>query len=66
MAVLTITMEVNAPSYMAQAVKEALAMYMERFGDTKVISITDTTPPAEQMSIGSMGIRSGFTNGRKK
>lgn len=46
---ITITVQVNAPPGCAQAVKEALAMYMERFGDTRVISVTEST--AEQTKI---------------
>lgn len=46
---LTITIQVNAPEGSAQAVKEALAMYLERFGDTRVIRIDETKP--EQLSF---------------
>lgn len=46
---LTITIQVNAPQGSAQAVKEALAMYLERYGDTKVIRIDETKP--EQLSF---------------
>lgn len=41
---LIITMQVNAPDGSAQAVKEHLAMYLERFGDTKVLSIIEEVP----------------------
>jgi hypothetical protein len=37
--VLIITIEVNAPSGMAQAVKENLAMLLERYGDTRVVKV---------------------------
>lgn len=47
---LTIVIQVNAPEGAAQAVKEALAMYMERYGDTKVISIQEELP--QQMGFG--------------
>jgi hypothetical protein len=47
---LTITIQVAAPSGAAQGVKEHLAMCLERFGDTKVVSITEDEP--EQMKIG--------------
>lgn len=36
---LTITIEVNAPAGMAQAVKEDLAMLVERYGDTRVVKV---------------------------
>ena len=47
---LIITVQVDAPVGMAQGVKEALAMYLERFGDARVVSVTETAP--EQMRIG--------------
>lgn len=49
---LTITIQVNAPAGSAMAVKEALAMHLERFGDTRVISIKETEP--EQMGFSNM------------
>lgn len=36
---LIVTIEVNAPSSMAQAVKEQLAMLVERYGDTRVVKV---------------------------
>ena len=54
---MIIVLQVNAPPFMAQAVKESLAMYMERFGDTKVIEVRLEDRPYEQMSMG--GIRNG-------
>jgi hypothetical protein len=36
---LRITIDVNAPAGMAQAVKESLAMLVERYGDTKVVKV---------------------------
>ena len=47
---LTIVIQVAAPSGAAQGVKEWLAMCLEKFGDTKVVSITEDEP--EQMKIG--------------
>ena len=38
---LQITINVNAPSYAAQAIKEALAMYLEKYGDSRVVNITE-------------------------
>ena len=47
---LTITIKVNAPPGMAQGVKEALAMFLERYGDTRVVSIVEDNP--KQTKIG--------------
>ena len=41
---LTITIKVNAPPGMAMGIKEDLAMYLERYGDAKVISIDEKNP----------------------
>ena len=38
---LTITIQVAAPSGAAQGVKEHLAMTLERFGDTRVVDIRE-------------------------
>ena len=46
---LTIVIEVDAPAGQAIGVKEHLAMCLEDFGDTKVVSITEDEP--EQMSM---------------
>ncbi len=46
---LTIIIQVDAPPGMAQAVKEHLAMELERFGDTKVVAIRESLP--EQIKI---------------
>lgn len=46
---LTITIKVDAPADRAQAVKEALAMYLEQYGDTQVVKITEEKP--EQLKI---------------
>lgn len=46
---LTITIQVNAPPDAAQSVKEALAMWLERYGDARVVSVTEDKP--EQMNI---------------
>lgn len=49
---LTVTLEVKAPPESAQAVKEALAMYLERYGDTRVVSIKEDMP--EQLRFDSI------------
>lgn len=46
---LTITIQVNAPQRAAQGVKEALAMWLERYGDARVASVTEDKP--EQMML---------------
>ncbi len=50
---LIITIQANAPPGQAIGIKEDLAMYCERYGDVRVISVQE--PPArtmEQMTIG--------------
>lgn len=49
---LTITIQVNAPQGAEQSVKEALAMWLERFGDAMVVSVTEDEP--EQMRMEGM------------
>lgn len=46
---LIVTIEVNAPVIQAHAVKEHLAMCIEKFGDTRVIDIKEN--PTEQMKF---------------
>lgn len=46
---LTVVVRVNAPPDAAQGVKEALAMWLERFGDARVVSVTGDRP--EQMDM---------------
>lgn len=38
---MIIIMQVNAPLHMAQGIKEAIAMHVEKFGDTKVVEILE-------------------------
>lgn len=38
---LTITIKVNAPAGRAIGIKEDLAMYLERWGDSRVISVEE-------------------------
>lgn len=38
---LRVVIEVGAPTGMAQAVKEHLAMVLERFGDTHVVEVKE-------------------------
>lgn len=41
---LTITVKVDAPSGKAIGIKEELAMYLERYGDVHVVSISENLP----------------------
>ena len=45
---MIIVLQVNAPLHMAQGIKEALAMQLERYGDTKVLEIRTEEETAEQ------------------
>lgn len=47
---LIITFHVDAPAGQAIGIKEDLAMYLERFGDVRVVDIKEELP--EQMKIG--------------
>lgn len=49
---LTITIQVNAPAGQAIGIKEDLAMYLERFGDARVVAIEEKHP--EQLKIGGI------------
>ena len=46
---LIVTIEVNAPAGQAIGVKEAIAMDLEKYGDTRVVSVEEIAP--EQMRI---------------
>lgn len=46
---LRITVEVEAPVGQAIGVKEALAMELEKYGDTRVVSVEEVAP--EQTSL---------------
>lgn len=51
---LTITMEVNRPAGQAIGIKEAIAMDMEKYGDVKVISITEKIPEQTRLQNGKV------------
>lgn len=59
---ITITIQVNAPLGSVQAVKETLAMYMERFGDCKVLSVKEEFP----QQMGFMGNGSDRNHNQKR
>lgn len=46
---LIITIGVDAPLGMAQGVKESLAMFLEQFGDARVLEIKETRPRQESL-----------------
>lgn len=46
---LRIVIEVDAPAGQAIGVKEDLAMYLERFGDSRVVDVEEIIP--EQMTL---------------
>ena len=50
---MIIVLQVNAPPYMAQGIKETLAMELEKYGDTKVLEIRtdENTYKQEEMKI---------------
>ena len=50
---LIITVHVNAPAGQAIDIKEDLAMYLEKFGDTQVVSVEQNPQTqVEQMTMG--------------
>ena len=46
---LRIVIEVDAPVGQAIGVKEALAMELERYGDTRVVSVEEVVPEQEDL-----------------
>lgn len=46
---IIITIEVDAPESWAQAIKESLAMDLEKYGDTRVVSVEAIEP--QQLSL---------------
>ena len=50
---LIITVQVNAPLGCAIGIKEDLATHLERFGDARVVSITEKEP--EQLRLPGTG-----------
>lgn len=50
---LIITIHVDAPEGQAIGIKEDLAMYLEQFGDARVVSIKEQLP--EQIKINEKG-----------
>lgn len=53
---LIFTIQVNARPGQAIGIKEDLVMYLERFGDARVVSVEETQPQYQQMELyGSRG-----------
>ena len=46
-----ITVTVDCPPWLVQGVKEALAEYLEAYGDTKVVSIEEERPEQTKMEL---------------
>lgn len=47
---IRVVIEVDAPTGQAIGVKETLAMWLERYGDTRVVAVEEIRP--QQMRIG--------------
>lgn len=49
---MIIVLQVNAPLFMAQGIKEAIAMQLEKYGDTKVLEIrAEETAEQEEIKL---------------
>ena len=55
---LVITVHVNAPAGQAIGIKEQIAQDLERYGDTRVVSV-EVVQPYRQMQIGETVSRQG-------
>ena len=51
---MRIVVEVDRPTGQAIGIKEALAMYLEQFGDVRVLEIKEV--PVEQMKLEGVGL----------
>jgi len=54
---LIITVHVNAPVGQAIGIKEQIAQDLERYGDTRVVSVEVIQPTYRQMQIGEVSDR---------
>lgn len=54
---LVITIHVNAPPGQAIGIKEQIAQDLERYGDTRVVSVEEIKPAYQQMRIGETSNR---------
>ncbi|MBR2943384.1 MAG: hypothetical protein IKB82_08300 [Clostridia bacterium] len=57
---LIVTVHVNAPAGQAIGIKEQIAMDLEKYGDTRVVSVEEVTPTYQQMELG--GVSNGSRN----
>ena len=48
---LIITIHVDSPPGQAIGIKEDLAMYLERYGDARVVSVVEERPDYRQMEL---------------
>lgn len=51
---LRIVVEVDRPAGQAIGIKESLAMYLEQFGDARVVEVTEI--PHEQITLEGVGL----------
>ena len=49
---MTVTVRVDAPPGTVQGVKEALAMFLEKYGDVRMATVQEDAP--EQIKIGGV------------
>ena len=49
---LIVTVHVNAPAGQAIGIKEQIAMDLEKYGDTRVLSVEEKHEEYQQMEIG--------------
>ena len=53
--VLRVTVQIDAPDYMAMAVKEALAIECEKYGDVRVVSVEGSGKEQRQITMENYG-----------
>jgi len=58
--VLIVTLQVNAPAGQAIGIKEQIAQDLEKYGNTRVLSIEEKREEYQQMEIG------GNSHGKKR
>ncbi len=61
---LRIVFVVDRPTGQAIGIKEALAMYLEKFGDTKCVEITEI--PHEQLKLEEVGLYGNKFAGKRR
>lgn len=51
---MIVIVQINAPAWMGQGIKEDLAMHLEKFGDARVLEVREDNPQQapRQMKIG--------------